>query len=295
MDRKSLKTINELRHWGRAELVAGESDVAGLEVDVLLAHVLGCERLGLFQNLSMLVEAEDCERFIELVARRKRFEPVAYLTGEREFFGLGFFVSPAVLIPRPETELVVEEALKCFSAELESFQLVDVGTGSGAIVVAILCELRKLFGPEYLRRGKVMATDMSSEALEVARQNARLHQVADIISFVETDLLLGVPLDGASALTMIVSNPPYIPVAEKLPPDVDNYEPQMALRGGQEGLEIIGQLFSQSAPHIRAGARLILEIGFDQRLSVESLILGHGLNLREVHLDFQGIERVLVL
>ena len=290
-----MQSINELRKWGRAELVAADSDVVGLEVDVLLAHVLGCDRLSLFQNLSMNVDAGDCQRFIELVARRKRFEPVAYLTGAREFFGLGFCVSPAVLIPRPETELVVEEALKCFSAEVENFQLVDVGTGSGAIVVAILCELRKLFGPDYLRRGRVVATDMSGEALEVARQNARLHQLSDSISFLETDLLSGVSLEAEQVLTLIVSNPPYIPVTEKLPPDVDNYEPQMALRGGKEGLEIIGQLFSQAAPHIRAGARLILEIGFDQRLSVESLILGHGLNLREVHRDFQGIERVLVL
>lgn len=219
------------------------------------------------------------------IARRARHEPVAYITGEREFFGRPFHVTPAVLIPRPETELVVEAALECARLRTPAaLSVLDVGTGSGCLAVTLACELPG---------AAVTATDVSLDALVVARDNAARHHVADRIAAVEGPLLanqLG-PWD------LIVSNPPYVPRREYdgLAADVRDFEPRVALLGGDDGLDLIRAITRAAAGALSPAGSLVMEIGAGQVDAVRALIeQTAGLSLGRVLPDLQGIPRVVV-
>ena len=225
-------TVGRLLAWTAGWLAERGSESPRIDAEVLLAHVRGCQRILLYTAFDEVVAEEPRARFRELVRRRGAGEPVAYLVGGREFFSLPLAVSPAVLVPRPETEgLVVRVIDLC--REAAAPRIVDVGTGSGAIAIAVAT---------HLPRAEVVATDISAAALEVARANAARLGLGERIKFVESDLLAAPELGGP--WDVIVSNPPYVREDEfaGLPRDVREHEPRAALVAGPRGVEVIVRL-----------------------------------------------------
>lgn len=228
-----------------------------LDAEVLLTYVLGRDRVYLYREADLVLDADCVRRYRELVERRAGGEPVAYLTGLKEFMGLDFEVGPHVLIPRPETELMVEKALEVLTIWSGPRIVVDVGTGSGAIAVS----LAHLASPDTL----VYAIDISPQALDIARANAKRHNVTVI--FHNGDLLA--PLQGVLApgsLSAITANLPYIPSGAMagLPRDVRSYEPSLALDGGTDGLAIYRRLVPQAETWLAPGGQLLMEISPEQ-------------------------------
>lgn len=246
-------TVGRLLGWTADYLKDHGSETARLDAEVLLAEALGCRRIELYTRFDEQPGDDAKAAFRELVRRRAAGEPVAYLVGRREFYSLSFRVTPAVLIPRPETEHLVIALLDLARARgnAEPCTVADVGTGSGAIAV---CAAKHLPGC------RVTAIDASPAALDVARQNAADHGVADRIDFVESDLFASV--DGRATFDFIVSNPPYVADAEfdQLAEEVRRFEPRAALLAGPRGTEVIERLVAQAAQRLRPGGHLLIEI-----------------------------------
>jgi len=248
------------------------------DAEVLLAHVLGCDQTALLTHPERLLSPDELDQWEGFLRRRLASEPMQYITGAQEFFGLLLEVTPDVLIPRPETEHLVEAALEHVGREANA-RMVDVGTGSGAIAVALT---------HARPRSHVTAVDLSPRALEVARRNAQRHGVLDRVTLLESNLLEAV--DGVD-FDVVVSNPPYIAEGEVLEPQVSNYEPQPALYSGPTGLEVYERLIPEAGRVLKPGGWLLLEIGFGQQPAVEALLRGWR-NVSVVH-DLQGIPRVV--
>ncbi|MEW5762620.1 MAG: peptide chain release factor N(5)-glutamine methyltransferase [Bacillota bacterium] len=268
----------------RAALRAAKYATPALDAEVLLAHVLACERVELYARPERELSAGQVQQYRELLGRRLKGEPVAYLTGRKEFMGLDFLVTPAVLIPRPETELLVETALELLGA-LETPLVADVGTGSGAVAVSIACR----------HPGAVVyALDIAEAALEVARANARRHRVADRLIFLAGDLLdaLGRQLEGQ--FDLVCANLPYVP-REELPylPREVRYEPRVAVDGGPGGLELYRRLVPQAARFLKPGGRLLIEIDPRQSEAARSLLPAPVWNVKIVR-DLAGRDRLVV-
>lgn len=245
-------TVGRLLAWTTDYLKRHNSDSPRLEAEVLLAHALDCPRIGLYTAFDQEPSEAVRGTFRELVRRRAEGEPVAYLVGRREFYSLSFRVSPAVLVPRPETELLVIAILDLAKAAgNDSPDIVDVGTGSGAIAIS---------AAKYLPKARVAAVDVSAGALALARENAAEHGVAARIEFVEGDLLAPLPPD--RQFDLIASNPPYVSATEwdSLPDDVRKYEPRQALVAGPNGTEVIERLIPQAAERLRPGGHLLIEL-----------------------------------
>jgi release factor glutamine methyltransferase len=248
-------TVGRLLAWTTDWLAARGSDAPRLDAEVLLAHVRGCPRIALYTAFDVPVGEAERARFRELVKRRGDGEPVAYLVGNREFFSLSFAVTPAVLVPRPETEGLVVRVLDLCrrpAGAAERPRVLDVGTGSGAIAVTLA---------KHLPQAEVVAGDVSAAALEVARGNAARHGVADRVEFVECDLLDHPRLAGP--WDVIVSNPPYVREDEfdALPRDVRMHEPRGALVAGPTGVEVVGRLAAAAAARLAPGGWLVVEVG----------------------------------
>jgi release factor glutamine methyltransferase len=268
-------TIGVLLRGASATLESAGCDTARLDAEVLLAHVLDIKRAQLFGNPLGAVDPAAAERYDGLVERRRHREPVAYITGTKGFRRLDLEVSRDVLVPRPETEHLVEAALGLPAGA----RVCDVGTGSGAVALALKQERPDLV---------VVGTDISREALAVARRNARYHQLE--VEFVEGDLLNGVEGD----LDAVVSNPPYVGDSEQdtLPPEVAEFEPHVALFAGDDGLDVIRRLVPEAAAR---GARFVaLEVGQGQATVVAQLLRNAGFDRPEVVADLAGIARVVV-
>ena len=227
----------------------------------LLMHLLGLERAGLIAHPERALDRETLGAYQELVSRRLGFEPIQYITGVQEFYGLAFQVTPAVLIPRPETELLVEAVLERARPDA---RILDIGTGSGAIAIALAHTLPK---------AQVTAIDLSAAALEVARRNAARHGLEDRIRLVHADLFLPVsPSDSMATFDVIVSNPPYVPASEVLHPQVRDHEPAQALFAGPEGLDVYRRLIPQAHAHLAADGLFALEIGYGQKDAIAELL-----------------------
>jgi release factor glutamine methyltransferase len=256
---------------------------AAFDAEVLARHVLRWDRAALIARSREPEPAGFATRLDSLITRRAAREPVAQIVGAREFWGLDFEVTRDVLIPRPETELMVEEAL-AFARVHPCHHVVDVGTGSGCLGVTIAHEL-----PEV----RVTAIDASDAALAVAHRNAQRHGVGERMRFQHGDLLQGVtePAD------LIVANPPYVPdsAAAHLQEDVVRYEPHMALFGGPTGLEVVERLFTEAADHLAKDGCLIVEFGFGQAEPVTALAVANGWHVVRVLEDLQSIPRAIVL
>jgi release factor glutamine methyltransferase len=244
-----VKLAQALHEATEALRAAGIED-AWLEAEVLLRHTLGLDRAHLYARLQEDLSSGDQAVFHSLLARRLAHEPTAYIVGQREFYGLDLETTPAALIPRPETELLVQEALARARLPDGPLLIVDVGTGNGAIAVALAV---------HLPQAALVAIDLSGDALSLAVRNARRHGVESRVSFLQADLLA--PL--AQPADLVVANLPYVRSAdwEALPPEIREHEPRAALDGGPDGLREIERLLGQAPPYLRAGGSLLVELG----------------------------------
>ena len=268
-----------------AEMLAGNSvPEARTEASLLLMHLLNCDRTFLITHPEGILSADQLERFRSLVSRRARGEPLQYLTSHQEFFKLDFELTPDVLIPRPETELIVEVGFELLKQQ-PAPTLADIGTGSGCIAISLLHELPN---------ARAVAVDLSPAALAVATKNAERHQVINRLRLVESNLFSAI--DPGKRFDTIVSNPPYVPTAEltALQREVQ-HEPHSALDGGADGLAFVRRLLRDAPRFLRAGGYLVFEIGIGQGETIEQLIDQTAWELVEIRKDLQGIPRTVVL
>lgn len=255
---------------------------AAIDVDLYARTILGWDRAKLLSEQQRAAPAELEPRFTQWLARRERREPTAYIVGRREFWGLDFVVTPAVLIPRPETELIVEEALQALPAG--PARAADIGTGSGCVAVALAHER-----PEW----QIVATDISKLALDVARINATRHGVADRLHLVATSYLDGV----GGSFDLITANPPYVKNRDRrgLSADVQ-HEPAVALFGGDHGLRDIGGVLDAAVAKLVRGGVLVMEFGYGQEDDVRAMAAERsGLAMDGVRADLQGIARTAII
>jgi len=279
-------TILKVLQWTTGYFSRKNIEQPRANAEVLLAHTLGVQRIQLYLHYDRPLDNGELAHFREVVRRRAAHEPAQYITGEQEFWSLAFEVTPAVLIPRPETELLVEEGLKILEGTPRG-KVLDLGTGSGAIAVALAHERSSL---------SIIATDRSFEALAVARKNAARHSVQDRVSFVAMDLL-GALRPSLPLFDLIVSNPPYIGDTEfnRLSPEILHHEPVTALRGGgRQGLHIIRAILGTAHSHLRPGGSMLIEIGLGQaEVLTEELPDDPHVEEFEFIKDYAGILRVL--
>lgn len=283
-----MPTIREALSDARARLRAAEISSADLDAAVLLGHVLGVDRAALYAHPERALTPEAQAAFEALIARRLQGEPVAYLTGHKEFMGLDFLTDRRALIPRPETELLVEMALaevrRRGEAALADLRVADVGTGSGAIAIALAAHEPRL--------PLIYATDISAEALALAAENARRLGVAPRLRLLQGDLLAALP----EPVDVLLGNLPYIADDEReiLAPDVRDYEPHLALFGADDGLGHLRRLLASALPLLKPGAVLLLEFGYDQRARLAELIssLLPGTQMRFIS-DYAGWDRLV--
>jgi release factor glutamine methyltransferase len=283
-DPNAISIVQALAAGAESLRSAGVADPR-LEAGSLLAHAVNRDRTYLITHGNDMVSSEQVDRFRTLVARRAGREPLQYIIGYQEFFNLRFEVTPDVLIPRPETEIIIEAALELADRD-RALLILDVGTGSGCIVISLLNELKN---------ARALATDISPNALEVARRNAQRHDVSDRLTFVQADSLL--KLNQRDAFSLIVSNPPYIPAGDiaTLQREVFEYEPLTALVSGADGLDHIRALLRETPQLLHHNGYFIFEIGFGQNDAIEQLVDGETWRLVEVKKDLQGIPRTVVL
>lgn len=316
---RAMPTYAALLHTGEARLRAAGIETARLDAEVLLATASATDRAGLYARLQAAAPPDVTLRLATLLERRAGREPVAYITGVQEFWSLPFTVTPAVLIPRPETELLVEMARKFLAGatpvavELtrDSFGsrppfrrqvgmerapatatsntapmcppwICDLGTGSGCVAVALARELLA---------ARVVATDISADALAVAAHNAEAHGVADRITYVRGDLFDG--LDAALRFDLIVSNPPYLAPGDVVAPEL-SFEPRTALAAGDDGLAVIRRLIAAAPQRLRPGGWLVMELGCGQGTAVQALAQAAGFAEIAIAPDLAGIPRALV-
>lgn len=289
-DRPTSLTIAEA--LSEAASVLQQTDVAEprREAASLLAHVSGRDRTHLITHDDERLTDAQLEDFRRAVARRAAGEPLQYIKGHQEFYGLEFEVTPDVLIPRPETELLVETALE-LTRDTGSPLICDVGTGSGCIIVALL---------HARRDGRAVALDVSPRALGVAARNAARHDVRDRLTFILSDCFDALDSEhhGERRFDLIVSNPPYVAEADidGLQREVRDHEPRMALTPGGDGLGIIRRLICESPRHLKPGGHLVIEIGYDQHEQIGALIdERRRWTLLDIHRDLQGIPRTVAL
>ena len=288
---------------GMARLRAAHVPSHTLATELLLMHALGRDRTWLYTHAEAALDAADTEKYLSLIARRAAGEPTQYLIGKQEFWGLEFEVTPAVLIPRPETEHVMEVALarlgpRGFKIHLDSglprerLRIADVGTGSGCLAVALAYELP---------HAEIFATDISAAALEVARRNAARHTVGHRIHFLQTNLLDGLTDQVASGgkkspdFGLIVSNPPYVAREEstQLQRQVRDHEPHAALFGGPTGVEMYARIIEEAGSLLRSGGILVLELGYNSAEHVRAILADQKLWTKVTFTnDLAGIPRV---
>lgn len=277
-------TIRDIINETTQKLEAAGIPSARLDAEVLLAFCLNCDRLEFIKNPGRSLSDAQQSVFDQLVIRRLRFEPVAYITGRKAFWSFTLEVNHDVLIPRPDTEVIVEEALAVCRAEaFNQPRILDIGTGSGAIALALAKEI-----PE----SQITATDISAKALAVAQKNARALNLENSVTFRESDLFEQVH----GEFDMIVANPPYIGAAEyeTLAAGVKDFEPREALWAGQTGVEFYEKLVYQAQSYLKQKGWLLLEIGAKQSESVRSIMANTGFYDRiDIRADYAGLSRVI--
>ena len=256
-------TIGELIHRGALAL-AGVSVSARLDSEVLLGYLLGFSRTQLITRGDAPCGSEVVAHFSALLERRQRGEPVAYITGEREFWGLSFEVSPAVLVPRPESELLVEEAL-AFVGSGRSVRFVDLGVGSGCLSIALAVELRK-----HRCDVRCVGVDISHEALAKAKANAKRHGVDGCITYSHGDWFEGIK-NFKPPYDLILANPPYIDPSEQVPIEL-SFEPRGALFAEEQGLKDVKIIIERAAVMLRTGGLLLVEVGAGKRAALRELL-----------------------
>jgi len=280
-------TVAVLLREAAASLSAAGVGEYMFEAELLMAEALGMNRAGVIARLKDTPDADAVDRFHKLVARRAGREPLQYITGRQEFYGHTFHVAPGVLVPRPETEIIVEVGI-AFIKETGGRTAADIGTGSGCIAISLAAGL-----PEAV----IYAIDSSDAALKIAAENAGQNGVAGRVRFLRGDLFGPLAEAGLTGgLDLIVSNPPYIPSVDiqGLQAEV-GFEPLQALDGGQDGLDIVREIIRQAPEYLKPGGGLLIETGFGQAGAVRDIVEAlSGLEFIKYIQDFAGIERVLV-
>lgn len=262
------------------------SDTPRLDVEILLQKALGgVDRLYIHLNLSKELEIEQEEIFLRFIEERLKGRPIAYIVNNREFMGLDFYVKEGVLIPRPDTEILVEEIIELCKGK-DDLDILDIGTGSGAITVSLA---------KYIEKSRLTSLDISEIALEIAKKNAKSNGVIDKINFIKSDLfqqIVGTNLK----FDIIVSNPPYIRKRDidELHTQVKDYEPYNALEGGIDGLDFYRNITEQSKNYLKPGGILAYEVGHDQAEEVVKIMQNNGYNKIYIKKDLQGIDRVVI-
>lgn len=278
-------TIGRLLVWTIDYLKKHGAESPRLDAEVLLAQACGCQRIELYAAYGEEASDELRATFRDLVSRRTKGTPVAYLVGHKEFYSLDFEVTPDVLIPRPETEQIVVALLDFAKSRGDGpLAIVDVGTGSGILAVC---------AAKYLPQARVTAIDISLAALAVARRNAERHAVADRIEFVESDLFVALP--AGARFDIVVSNPPYVSTAEMaaLPADVKDFEPHLALAAGVDGTAVIEPLLTQAVERLNPGGMLLIEISPTIAPRVEAMVAANdALILVPTLRDTAGLARI---
>jgi len=277
-------TVKDVLEWTARHFKDKGIRSPRLDAEVLLAHALGADRLRLYLNFDRPLSPDERSRYRELVLRRASREPVAYIVGRREFWSLPIRTLPGVLIPRPETEVLVELVVDKVRHAPHP-RILELGCGSGAVAVAVLRE-----NP----RARMVATDISRQALELTRLNANELQVLDRLDLVASSLFDAIR--SGAEFDVVCSNPPYIPTETiaRLDPEVRDFEPVSALDGGPDGFDVIRRLVVQAGAYLKIGGALVLEVGDGQAESVAQLLWGTGC-FREVgtYRDLSGTERVV--
>jgi release factor glutamine methyltransferase len=286
---ESSWTILKIIQWATSFFKSNQIDSPRLTIEILLANVLGVDRIDLYLAFDKPLHVEELTLLKSLIKRRINREPVAYITGKKEFFGLEFDVSSDVLIPRPETEFLVEEALKFIPQNTISLpmNILDMGTGSGAVIISLA---KNRPGHHFF------ASDISLTALTIAVANAKKHGVQDI-SFFAGNWFAPIA-QNRDTFDLIVSNPPYIPVMEidRLAPEIVQYEPALALAGGDDGMQALKILIEGAPLYLNPGGMMLLEIGHDQRDQLSHEINKiHNLILDKFIRDYGGHDRVAVI
>ncbi|NLJ81124.1 MAG: peptide chain release factor N(5)-glutamine methyltransferase [Firmicutes bacterium] len=278
---KLQHSIGELIKLSAGYLTEKGCSSPRLDAELLLGHVLGLDRLSLYLNLDKPLNKKEVDEYRALIGQRGQRVPVPHLTGEREFYSLALSVSPQVLIPRPETELLVDKVLELIEPA-EPVWILDLGTGSGAIALALACQDPNIF---------VTAADLSAAALRVAEKNAEQLEMNAQIDFIESDLFENIQ----GKYNVICSNPPYIPRAQlaQAMPEVRK-EPALALDGGEDGLVFYRRILNQAASFLEHSGFVVLEIGCDQARHVREIGEQRGLSWQETVRDYAGKDRVVV-
>jgi len=259
------------------------------EAETLFAHILNRPRLDLYRADDFALDPDQQEAFAGLIRRRASREPLQYILGTQEFWGLEFRVTTDTLIPRPETELLIEAVLERFGRPGPPVTMVDLCTGTGCLAVTL--------GTLY-PTSRILATDCSPAALEVARSNAARHGMAGRIEFVEGDLFKALPsMNLRHRIDLVTANPPYVPAGEldRLQPEVRYYEPRLALDGGCDGLDYYRRILPDAWEFVRPGGFLFLEVGIRQAIPVRDLAEGGGWRIDQIKKDLAGIDRIIVL
>ena len=253
-----------------------------LDSEILLASSLNLDRTRLLLNLNNKIEKKQKKFFFDLINRRKKNEPIAYILGFKEFWKSKFKINKSALIPRPDTEIIVEETLKEIKKN-ESKQILDIGTGSGCIILSVLKERKKSFG---------YGIDVSKKAINLAKSNAKIQHIGNRIKFLKSDIdnyYLG-------KYDLILSNPPYIKLSDLsiLDKDIKCFEPNLALNGGVDGFSKIRKVIKQSSLLIKKKGKLILEIGLNQEIKVKEILKNNGFYINRIVKDFSRINRCIV-
>lgn len=263
------------------------SDTPRLDVEIFLQKALGdVDRIYIHLNLNKELTKEQYDEFLGYINDRINGRPVAYIVGNREFMGLDFFVKEGVLIPRPDTETLVEEIIQLCKNKNEEINIVDIGTGSGAITVSLA---------KYIKNSKITSLDISDIPLEVGKINAVNNGVDNRIEFLKSDVFTAIK-NTEKKFDIIVSNPPYIPKKdiETLHTQVKDYEPYNALEGGEDGLDFYRQITEESIKYLKQGGILAYEVGHDQAEDVSKIMKYHGYDKIYTKKDIQGIDRVVI-
>jgi release factor glutamine methyltransferase len=279
-----MNDVGSALKWGLQELTSNEVESPRLTAELLLAQSLGWDRVQVLAHPEFPLVKEAASRYAAFIRRRADGEPLQYITGRQEFYGLPFKVTPAVLIPRPETEMLVEQAIHIAKAfDARRIRFADVGTGSGCIGVTFAHQVPEALG---------WAIDISIDALAIARENAALHGVMDKVAFLRGDFLECF-LPGP-CFDMVLSNPPYVADADALPAIVRDHEPPVALFSGSAGLDSYRRLIPQAAPRIVPGGWLVLEIGAGMGGAIKGLAEQAEFSIQAIIEDLQGIPRCVL-
>lgn len=278
-------TVRDVVTWTTDDLRKRGIDSARVDAELIVAHALGIERLKVVLSPDRELTNEELETIKALVKRRRAFEPIAYLRGTRDFYGRSFRVDARVLVPRPDTETLIDVALDRLRGRDFGARVVDLCTGSGCVAITLKLE-RPTIG--------VDATDLSADAIAVARDNAQRLGAVTNVRFAIGDLFA--PLGDAKATyDLVVANPPYIATSEvaSLQPDIRDHEPKLALDGGGDGLDVVRRIVRAAPARLRSGGALAIEVGAGQSPSVVALFESAGLSDVRANKDYGGIERVV--